>query len=156
MSVSVEEKVWEEVGVSMHLITRVNLPSAPPFPASGMAPALYFRRPRQPGRVWFSLGQDSEEQLCFGGIFQVEVVFADDALGIAGLEGGFADGAKLRDEHRNIRVPHHVVGQVELFDGLFAQVLEVGWDDRILLQRVGAQPCRQVWLDRDRARLADL
>ena len=105
MSVSVEQKVGEEVGVSMHLITRVNSPSALPFPASGMAPAQYFRRLVNWDWCGSSLRHDSKKQLRLGGVFQVEIVLADDALGIAGLQRGFTDGAKLRDEHRNIRVP---------------------------------------------------
>src|SRR5258708_5325547 len=48
-------------------------------------------RPRSGHRSWRGrtlglLGQDAEERLRFNRLFQVEVVFADDALRIAGLQ----------------------------------------------------------------------
>ena len=41
--------------------------------------------------------------------FQIEVMFADDALGIAHLNSRFTDGTEFRLEHGNERVPQHVM-----------------------------------------------
>ncbi len=48
------------------------------------------------------------------------------------------------------------MSEVEFLDGLLAQMLEVGRDDRKFLQRVGFEPRSEIRLNRDRARLADL
>ena len=82
-------------------------------------------------------------------------MFADDRFGVAGLERRLAERTELRHKHGDERVPHDIVGEVELLDGLLAQVLEVGRDDREPLQRVSPQPGTEVRLDRDHARFAD-
>ena len=83
-------------------------------------------------------------------------MFPDDRLGVAGLEGSFAHRAELRDEHRNERMPEHVVGEREFVEDLLAGVHRVRRHDRKLRQRVGAQPRREVRLDRDVALHPDL
>ena len=102
-----------------------------------------------------ALGQDAEKLSRLGRTFQVEVMFADDRFGVAGLERRLAEGTELRYKHGNERVPHEIVGKVELLDGRLAQVLEIGRDDGESLQRVSPQPGPEVRLDRDHARFAD-
>jgi hypothetical protein len=106
--------------------------------------------------VCSALRKNTEELLGFCRAFQVEVVLADNALGVARLQRGLADGPELRNEHRDIAVPHDVMGEIEFLHHPFADMLEVGRDDWKLLQRVGPEPRGQIRLDRDIARLAHL
>lgn len=101
------------------------------------------------------LGPDGEEARGLLLRFQIEVVLANDGLGVAGLECGLAHRAELRDVHGNERVPHDVVSEAErLCDG-GTLVLEVGRDDREAVQREGAEPRGKVGLNRDAALHAD-
>lgn len=56
---------------------------------------------------------DGKELLAFGRAFQVEVMLPNDGFRIARLDRGFADRAILRDEHRDERMPQHVVREAE-------------------------------------------
>lgn len=76
------------------------------------------------------LGHDAEEFLGFLGGLQVEVVLADDRLGVARLNRRFADGAEFRDEHGNERVAQHVVREPELLREFLPPLLEIARDDR--------------------------
>ena len=53
-------------------------------------------------------------------------------------------------------MPHHVVGETEAFGHVGAQMLHVGWNQREFVERVGAEPCGEVRLDRDVALHAHL
>src|SRR6202142_288913 len=99
--------------------------------------------------------QDAEERIRLRRGFQIKVMLADDALGIARLNLRFADGAEFRDEHRNERVPEHVVREPEFLRELSPALLKVPGDQREFVERVGAQPSREVRLDRYPTRLAD-
>src|ERR1700676_2785149 len=46
-----------------------------------------------------------EELLSLGGGLQIQVVLSDDALGVSGLERGFAHRSELGDEHRYEGMP---------------------------------------------------
>ena len=46
-----------------------------------------------------------EELLSLGGGLQIQVVLADDALGVSGLEGRFSHRPELGDKHRNESMP---------------------------------------------------
>src|ERR1039458_1537961 len=97
--------------------------------------------------------QDTEERVRLRRGFQVEVMLADDALRIARLNRRFADGAKLCDEHRNERMPEHVVRESEFLRELQPALLKIADDQREFVEWVGAQPGREVRLDRYPARL---
>ena len=101
-------------------------------------------------------GKDAEKilRLCRG--FQVEVVSADNALGIARLQGGFAHLPEFSHEHRNERVPHHVVRQAERVEDLSPDFLGIVGKNGKAIQRIGAQPGREIGLDGDDALHADL
>ncbi|MCX6952774.1 MAG: hypothetical protein NTV51_11500 [Verrucomicrobia bacterium] len=87
--------------------------------------------------------------------FHVEVILADDAFRVAGLNRGFTAGTEFRDEHRNERVPHHVVREAEFLPQRRTPLLKVADHERGFLGRIGAQPGREIRLNRDLARLAD-
>src|ERR1017187_9468545 len=88
--------------------------------------------------------QDTEERVRLRRGFQVEVMLADDALRIARLNRRFADGAKLCDEHRNERMPEHVVRESEFLRELQPALLKIADDQREFVEWVGAQPGRLV------------
>ena len=100
------------------------------------------------------LWQDAKKLFRLLLAFEIEVVLADDVLGIAHLNRGFADGAKLRNEHRDEGVPRHVMGEGEFLGYFFTDVLEIRRDDRESLQRISLQPGGEVRLNRDVAGLA--
>ena len=54
-------------------------------------------------------GHDSEKLLGLLLGLQVEVVLANDALGVAGLQSGLAHRAEFADVHRNERMAHDVM-----------------------------------------------
>ena len=86
------------------------------------------------------LGQDAEELIRLLSGFQVEVMLADDALGVARLNRCLADGAEFRDEHRNERVPEHVVREPEFLRELHPAFLKVTYDDGESVERVPGHP----------------
>src|SRR5690606_34870918 len=75
-------------------------------------PARWSGSGRQDLRFLLSGGlfrHDPEKLLSLGRTFQVEVMFADDGLGVARLNGGLADGPEFGDEHGNERVAKHIM-----------------------------------------------
>ena len=80
----------------------------------------------------------------------------DDGLGIARLKCGLTEGAEFRDVHRNERVPHYIMREAETLRDPCPEFLQVRHDDRIFRERIGAEPGRKVWLNRDGAFLPDL
>lgn len=78
--------------------------------------------------------------------FHVEVILADDAFRVAGLNRGFTAGTEFRDEHRNERVPHHVVREAEFLPQRRTPLLKVADHERGFLGRIGAQPGREIRL----------
>ena len=83
-------------------------------------------------------------------------MFADDALGITGLKRRLSHRSVLRNKHRNERMPEYIVGETELFRKLGPPLLKIRDDDWKILKRVSLEPCRQIRLYRDPARLPDL
>ena len=81
---------------------------------------------------------DVEESLGLGGTLEVEVMPPDDALRIAGLEGGFTHRPEFRDEHRDERVAEHVVREPELLADAAVHVHRVRREGWVSLQRVVA------------------
>ena len=55
-----------------------------------------------------------EKLFGFFGAFQVEVMLANDRLGIAGLESGIAHRPEFPDVHADEAMPQNIVGEVEL------------------------------------------
>ena len=102
------------------------------------------------------LGQDAEKLLRLLGGLQIEIMLADDALGIARLQRRLANGTELGDEKADERMPHHVMGEREFLCHFFADVLKVRRNDREFLEWLGPQPRPEVWLNRDVARFAHL
>ena len=100
--------------------------------------------------------QDAEELFRLLGCLQIEIVLADDGLGIARLKCRLPDGAEFRDEIRHERMPHHIMAQRVLLHDFRADMLEVRRDDRELRKRVRPEPRREVWLNRDVAWLPHL
>lgn len=58
---------------------------------------------------FLSIRTYTEELIGFRRAFQVEVMFADNALRIARLQGRLTHRPKFGDEHRNKGVAHDVV-----------------------------------------------
>ena len=85
-----------------------------------------FDLPDRRGGGW----SDAKKTLGLGGCLQIQVMFADDALGVAGLQSGLAHRAVFGDVHGNERVPHDVMRKVESLGDGRALVLKVGRDDR--------------------------
>src|ERR1039457_1165642 len=85
-----------------------------------------------------ALGKNAKELAGFRRALQVEVMLADDALGIARLQRGLTHRPKLADEHRNERVPQHVMREPEISADFPMHVHRVFRDKRELLQWVGS------------------
>lgn len=79
-------------------------------------------------------------------------MLTDDAFGIARLQRRFAHRPEFRDEHRNIRVPHDVMGELKFFRDPGTKMLGVQRNYRKLGQGVSSQPSRQIQLNYDPAR----
>ena len=79
-------------------------------------------------------GKDAEKLLGFLGGFQIEIVTADDALGITRLKRCLADRPEFPDEHRNIRMSEHIVSEVELVFKLGPAFLEITSDYWIFIE----------------------
>lgn len=93
--------------------------------------------------------QDREECLGLGLALHVEIMAADDFLGIPSLQSCIAHRAKLRHMHRNICVPQHVMRKPELFGDAGALVPDVFDDEGVFSQWIGFEPCVKVRLDGD-------
>ena len=108
---------------------------------------------RQPG----ALGDDLPELFGLFGGFKVEVVFANDGLGVASLEGGVADGAEGADGHGNVGMAQDVVAEGEFLPDFAEDAVDVfGRDLGIALDGVFFEPGAEVGLYLDGAALVDL
>ena len=104
-----------------------------------------------------ALGDDLPELVGLFGGLEVEVVLADDGLGVASLEGGVAHGAEGADRHGNIGVAEDVVAEGELLPDFAEDAVDVfGRDLGIALEGVFFEPGAEVGLDLDGAALVDL
>lgn len=92
---------------------------------------------------------NAEKLFRFRQAFKIEVVFADNAFGISRLKCLLAHRAKFGDEHRNKRVPHDIVGEIEVLGDNRSVLLKVGDDDGVVLEGIRAEPGGKVGLNRD-------
>ena len=75
----------------------------------------------------------------------VEVVFADDGLGVTSLEGGVADGAEGADGHGNVGVAEDVVAEGEFLANFAEDAIHVfGRDLGVAIKWVFFKPGAEV------------
>ena len=83
-------------------------------------------------------------------------MLADDALGIAGLEGGIAYGFEGSDGHRNECVAEDVVHEAKTLPDDTTMVLEAVGYYRVLIERILLEPQAKIGLDLDGTLFVDL
>jgi len=83
-------------------------------------------------------------------------MLADDALGIAGLEGGIAYGLEGSDRHRNEGMAEDIVNEPESLPNDPTMVLEAVGDNEVTIEWILLEPQAKIGLDLDRALFVDL
>jgi hypothetical protein len=101
-------------------------------------------------------GNDAPKLFGFRFGFEIEVMLADDALGIAGLEGGIAYGFEGPDRHRNECVAKDIVHEAETLPNDTTMVLEAVGYYRVLIERILLEPQAKIGLDLDGTLFVDL